>query len=234
MEGKITIKYLQEYIKSKDYDPDAKKEYFLKLSEEIGELARVIRRGAPPATEASLKGTVEEELWDIIYYTLAIANTYDIDVEKWIPIKEAINNKKYNNNTVEFKPKKAMKINHIALYTDDLERMKQFYITYFGAKSNQGYHNKNTGLRTYFLSFDDDTGLELMTRPNLEQQGDSQVHLGYIHLAFSVGSKENVDSLTTSLEKDGFTVLSKPRTTGDGYYESCVLDPDGNQIEIVE
>jgi NTP pyrophosphatase (non-canonical NTP hydrolase) len=104
MNGKITIKYLQEYIKSKDHDPEAKKEYFLKLSEEIGELARVMRRGAPAASEASIKGTVEEELWDIIYYTLAIANTYDIDVEKWIPIKEEINNRKYNNGTIKFMP----------------------------------------------------------------------------------------------------------------------------------
>jgi lactoylglutathione lyase len=127
-----------------------------------------------------------------------------------------------------------MKINHIALYTNDLERMKDFYETYFQAKSNQGYHNKTTGLRTYFLSFDNDTRLELMTRPNLEQTRLSLQHTGYIHLAFSAGTKEKVDLLTSTLEKDGYLVISKPRTTGDGYYESCVLDPDGNQIEIVE
>lgn len=127
-----------------------------------------------------------------------------------------------------------MKINHIALYTNDLERMKRFYETYFEAKSNQGYHNKITELQTYFLSFEDNTRLEIMSRPNLEQQTDSTLSLGYIHLAFSVGSKENVDKLTFRLEKDGFKVLSQPRTTGDSYYESCVLDPDGNQIEIVE
>lgn len=127
-----------------------------------------------------------------------------------------------------------MKINHIALYTNDLEHMKHFYETYFHAKSNDGYHNAHTGLRTYFLSFDDQTRLEIMTRPNMEEQNTSPLHLGYIHLAFSVGSKENVDILTNRLDKDGFTVLSKPRTTGDGYYESCVLDPEGNQIEIVE
>lgn len=127
-----------------------------------------------------------------------------------------------------------MKINHLALYTNDLERMRTFYITYFNAISNQGYHNKTTELRTYFLSFEDQTQLELMTRPNLDQVISTPLQTGYIHLAFSVGSKDNVNQLTTTLEKDGYTVLSKPRTTGDGYYESCVLDPDGNQIEIVE
>lgn len=127
-----------------------------------------------------------------------------------------------------------MKINHFALYTNDLERMRAFYIKYFNAASNQGYHNPNTGLRTYFLSFEDQTRLEIMARPNLEQHTASPLQTGYIHLAFSAGSKENVDSLTAALENDGYTVFSRPRTTGDGYYESCVMDPDGNLIEIVE
>jgi lactoylglutathione lyase len=127
-----------------------------------------------------------------------------------------------------------MKINHIALYTNQLKQMKLFYETYFMAVSNDGYHNVNTGLRTFFLSFADDTRLELMTRPNLVQLEPTPFQTGYIHLAFSAGSKAAVDTLTSTLENDGYTVLSKPRTTGDGYYESCVLDPDGNQIEIVE
>jgi lactoylglutathione lyase len=112
--------------------------------------------------------------------------------------------------------------------------MKLFYETYFMAVSNDGYHNVNTGLCTFFLSFADDTRLELMTRPNLVQLEPTPFQTGYIHLAFSAGSKAAVDTLTSTLENDGYTVLSKPRTTGDGYYESCVLDPDGNQIEIVE
>jgi lactoylglutathione lyase len=127
-----------------------------------------------------------------------------------------------------------MKINHIALYTNDLEQLRAFYMKYFDASSNPGYHNKNTGLRTYFLTFGDNTRLEIMTRPGLEQSSRSPLQTGYIHLAFSAGSKEMVDTLTAALENDGYTVFSKPRTTGDGYYESCVLDPDGNQIEIVE
>ncbi|MFT4145728.1 MAG: VOC family protein [Mobilitalea sp.] len=127
-----------------------------------------------------------------------------------------------------------MRINHLALYTNDLERMRSFYMKYFNAASNEGYHNKTTGLRTYFLSFEDSTRLELMTRPQLEEISPVPFQTGYIHIAFSAGSKDNVDSLTAQLEKDGYIVASKPRTTGDGYYESCVLDPDGNQIEIVE
>jgi lactoylglutathione lyase len=127
-----------------------------------------------------------------------------------------------------------MKINHIALYTNRLEELKEFYETYFQAISIDGYHNTKTGLRTFFLSFSDGCRLELMTRPNLIASQASLYQTGYIHLAFSAGSKDAVDSLTATLEKDGFTVLSQPRTTGDGYYESCVLDPDGNQIEIIE
>lgn len=127
-----------------------------------------------------------------------------------------------------------MNINHVALYTNQLEQLKLFYETYFGAVSNDGYHNRKTDLRTFFLSFEDGTRLELMTRPNLVELQPIPYQTGYIHLAFSAGSKTAVDHLTAKLEQDGFTVLSQPRTTGDGYYESCVLDPDKNQIEIVE
>jgi NTP pyrophosphatase (non-canonical NTP hydrolase) len=102
MNGSITIKYLQEYIKAKDNNPDLVKDYFFKLSEEVGELAKVMRKNVAPATEAEIKGTKEEEIWDVIYYALAIANCYDIDLEKWIPVKENLNNKKYNSG-VEFK-----------------------------------------------------------------------------------------------------------------------------------
>lgn len=102
-DGKITIKYLQEYIKSKDFNPEHVKDYFLKLSEETGELARAIRKNLRPTTDKQVKETIEEELWDVIYYTLAIANCYDIDLEQIIPQKEAINNNKYNTG-IEFNP----------------------------------------------------------------------------------------------------------------------------------
>jgi lactoylglutathione lyase len=126
-----------------------------------------------------------------------------------------------------------MKINHVALFTDQLEEMRLFYVTYFNGKSNQLYQNKSKGFSSYFISFEENTRLELMSRNDVKEKYTVQDHLGYIHLAFSAGSKEKVDELTLRLEKDGYTVISGPRVTGDGYYESCILDPDGNQVEIV-
>lgn len=127
-----------------------------------------------------------------------------------------------------------MKINHIAMYASDLEKIKDFYIKYFRAKSNEKYFNIKTGLETYFLSFDDGVRLEIMKRPNCADNPRNLYQLGFIHLAFSVGSKENVNILTQILENDGFTIVSSPRITGDGYYESCILDCENNLIEIVE
>ncbi len=99
--GKITVRYLQKYIKSKDFQPDLKKDYFLKLSEEVGELARAIRKDMRQLEQNQIKETIEEELWDVIYYALAIANCYDIDLEDVIPLKEKINNEKHNTG-IEF------------------------------------------------------------------------------------------------------------------------------------
>lgn len=100
-----SVHYLQEYIKSKDYNPELVKDYFLKLSEEVGELSRAMRKSSFYADGENIKGTVDEEIWDVIYYALALANCYDIDVEKVIKIKEEINNKKYNAS-VEFEENK--------------------------------------------------------------------------------------------------------------------------------
>jgi glyoxalase family protein len=128
-----------------------------------------------------------------------------------------------------------MKIDHVAIYVNNLEKTKEFYVKYFQAKANEKYHNKNTGLQTYFLSFpDSETRLEIMTRPELSARKDRVMNEGFIHLAFSVGSKEKVDELTEGLVKDGFRCLSGPRTTGDGYYESVVEDCEGNLLEITE
>lgn len=127
-----------------------------------------------------------------------------------------------------------MKIEHIAMYVHDLEATKDFFIKFFDASSNTKYHNQKTGLETYFLSFKDHTRLEIMTRPDMVSSEESLLKTGYTHLAFSVGSKEKVDTLTSQLEQEGYEILSGPRTTGDGYYESCILGPEGNQIEIIE
>lgn len=125
-----------------------------------------------------------------------------------------------------------MKIEHVAMYVNELERARDFFITYFGAESNAGYHNQNTGLRSCFLSFREGAKLELMNRPSMEDLEKPYTRTGLIHLAFSVGSREKVEELTARLKKDGFEVLSGPRTTGDGYYESCIVGIEGNQIEI--
>jgi NTP pyrophosphatase (non-canonical NTP hydrolase) len=100
MQG-ITIKYLQEYIKSKDHNPELKQGYFLKLAEEVGELSRAMRKNNSPATVETFIGSIEEEIYDVIYYALAIANCYDIDIEKWIYVKEKINDEKYKRNHAE-------------------------------------------------------------------------------------------------------------------------------------
>ena len=128
-----------------------------------------------------------------------------------------------------------MRIDHAALFCRDLEQMRQFFIDYFDARSNEQYHNPRTGLRTYILSFTEgSTRLELMQRPDVQDANPSQPAIGYVHLSFAVGSKKGVDLLTRRLAADGYTVTSSPRTTGDGYYESCILGPEGIQIEVTE
>ena len=125
-----------------------------------------------------------------------------------------------------------MKIEHIAMYVQDLEKTRDFFVKYFAAKSNAMYHNPNTDFKSYCLSFDDGARLEIMQKPGVEVQTENQMRTGFIHVAISVGSKEQVDKLTETLKQDGYTVTSGPRTTGDGYYESCVVAVEGNLIEI--
>ncbi|SFV01182.1 lactoylglutathione lyase [Butyrivibrio sp. INlla21] len=125
-----------------------------------------------------------------------------------------------------------MKIEHIAMYVNELEKTRDFFVKYLGGKSNDGYHNPNTDFRSFFISFDDGARIELMNKPGLVDADKPLTRTGYIHIAFSVGSKEKVDELTESLKNAGFEVVSGPRTTGDGYYESCIVGIEGNQIEI--
>ena len=125
-----------------------------------------------------------------------------------------------------------MKIEHIALYAMDLEAARDLFLKYLGGHSNEGYHNKNTGFRSYFIRFDDGARLEIMTKPEMIDAEKHWNRTGYAHIAFSVGSKERVDELTDQLKSAGFQVVSGPRTTGDGYYESCIVFLEGNQIEL--
>lgn len=125
-----------------------------------------------------------------------------------------------------------MKIEHIAMYVNDIEKTKDFFVKYFDAMPNSGYYNANTGFKSYFLTFSDGARLEIMNKPDMNDMKKDIKRTGYIHIAFSVGSKEKVDSLTACFKTDGYEVISGPRTTGDGYYESCIIGIEGNQIEI--
>lgn len=125
-----------------------------------------------------------------------------------------------------------MKIEHIAMYVNDLEGAKNFFICYLGGRPNNEYHNPNTDFRSYFISFDDGARLEIMHKPEMQDEEKGMARTGYIHIAFSLGSREAVDELTDRLKGDGYEVVSGPRTTGDGYYESCIIGIEGNQIEL--
>lgn len=127
-----------------------------------------------------------------------------------------------------------MRIEHAAIYVNDIEAEKKFFTRYFGASAGGMYHNKNTGFSSYFLSFDGGARLELMTAPELQDMDKPGLRTGFAHLAFSVGSCKEVDALTEQLRADGYAVVSGPRVTGDGYYESCIFDAEGNRIEITE
>ena len=127
-----------------------------------------------------------------------------------------------------------MKIDHIAIWVRDLEKIRLFYETYFCAKSNDIYFNSKHEFSSYFLTFDSGTTLELMQMPSIPESSNNpyKQFTGFIHLAISVGSKEKVITLTTRLVSDGYEVLVDPRYTGDGYFESTILDPEKNRIEI--
>jgi lactoylglutathione lyase len=125
-------------------------------------------------------------------------------------------------------------IEHVAMYVRDLDAARDFFVKYLGGKFNGGYHNPNTDFRSYFISFDDGARLEIMNKPDMCETDKPLNRTGYIHIAFSLGSKEKVDELTKRFKDDGFEIVSGPRTTGDGYYESCIVGIEGNQIEITE
>ena len=125
-----------------------------------------------------------------------------------------------------------MLIEHVAMNVKDLEKTKNFFVSFLGGESNDGYHNERTGFRSYFISFDGGTRLEIMNKPDMSENNKDLNRTGYVHVAFSVGSKKRVDELTEQIRNAGYEVLSGPRTTGDGYYESCLIAIEGNQIEL--
>ncbi len=127
-----------------------------------------------------------------------------------------------------------MRIEHLSIWVKDLEGMRAFYEKYFNGTSNEKYINSNKQFHSYFISFGEGCRLELMQMPNIPNNANNVMmqSMGLIHFAMSVGSKERVDTLTEELSSAGYQVIGEPRTTGDGYYESVILDPEDNRIEI--
>lgn len=128
-----------------------------------------------------------------------------------------------------------MKLEHVAIWTSDLERLKEYYTTYFSGVSNEKYTNPTTHFQSYFLTFESGARLELMSMPKIPENSNDTIvkqHLGIIHLAFGVSSISEVDQMAKKLENEGFPILKGPRVTGDGYHEFETLDPDNNRIEV--
>jgi lactoylglutathione lyase len=128
----------------------------------------------------------------------------------------------------------SMKIEHVAIWANDIDKVCEFYRKYFGGAVQPLYHNPAKQFTSRFVTFESGTRLEVMHRPDIPPtfHVEHSEHLGFAHLCFSVGSKEDVDQLTQKMSNDGILVVGQPRTTGDGYYESVVLDPEGNRVEV--
>lgn len=127
-----------------------------------------------------------------------------------------------------------MKIEHVAIWAKDIDKVCEFYRKYFSGRVQPLYHNPTKQFTSRFVTFDDEARLEVMNRPDIKSVPGTmgEERIGLAHLSFSVGSKEDVDRLTQQMSEDGIQVVGQPRTTGDGYYESVVLDPEGNRVEI--
>ncbi len=128
-----------------------------------------------------------------------------------------------------------MTLEHVAIWTDNLEELKDYYIKYFGATANEKYTNEQSQFQSYFLTFESGARLEIMSKPGIPDNRNDRVtaqHKGIIHLAFGVNTKQEVDEKAKQLQSDGFKILRGPRKTGDGYYEFETLDPDDNRLEV--
>ena len=126
-----------------------------------------------------------------------------------------------------------MNIEHVAIYVNNLEVVKNFFVKYFGAKASEKYTNFRNDFSSYFLVFDNGSRFEIMHRSTMIDPKKAKYRSGYHHVALDVGSKSDVDALTAKIEDDGFFIVAAPRTTGDGYYASIVSDPEGNEIELL-
>lgn len=125
-----------------------------------------------------------------------------------------------------------MHLTHIALWTNHLERLRDFYVTYFDGTSNEKYENPKKGFASYFVSFESGPSLEIMSRTDISKECEPE-RIGLTHLAFHADTKDQVHQMIERFRADGHTIAGECRTSGDGYYEGVVLDPDGNPVEIV-
>lgn len=128
-----------------------------------------------------------------------------------------------------------MTLEHVAIWTDRLEELKDYYVKYFGGTANQKYTNVAKQFESYFLTFESGARLEIMSKPGIPDNANDRVvsqHKGIIHLAFGVGTLAEVDEKAAQLRAAGYQILSGPRRTGDGYYEFETLDPDSNRLEV--
>ncbi len=125
-----------------------------------------------------------------------------------------------------------IRIEHVALWVRDLEGMRGFYVERLGGTSSGLYHNERTGFRSYFIAFAEGARIELMTRPEVAGGGSRETTTGWAHIALALGSRPAVDRMVEALEAVGVAISSRPRTTGDGYYEAVIEDPEGNRIEL--
>ena len=128
-----------------------------------------------------------------------------------------------------------MKLDHVAIWTQHIEQLKDFYMKYFNGRTNKKYINRETGFESYFLTFDSGIRLEIMQKPGIPENLNDRIekqHLGIIHLSFGVDDMKIVTEKSEELAKDGFKILRGPRKTGDGYFEFETLDPDNNRIEV--
>lgn len=129
-----------------------------------------------------------------------------------------------------------MRLEHTAIWTKELERLKEYYVRFFDAVSNKLYLNSTTGMKSYFLCFESGARLELMYRPDIPDNANDTIkkqHTGIIHIAFVVDTMKDVDAKAKELSNAGYTILRGPRKTGDGYYEFETLDPDNNRLEVM-
>ena len=126
-----------------------------------------------------------------------------------------------------------MRIDHIAIWTKDIEVLREFYVNLFGVKGGERYENPSKGYESYFLSFETGARLEIMSRTDIRHKPEDGPHLGYAHFSISLGSEKQVIDMAKRVEDYGCIIHDGPRTTGDGYFEFATTDPDGNVIEVM-